>query len=103
MSASQPNWTRLRCADAVHARLFDGELIVLDLAKGEYFALDQIGARFWTGLEEGRTVHQIAQEVVAEYDVSEVDALADLLTLGDELVARGLMVRDEGMDAIHDR
>ena len=94
MNADAPAWKHgpVRCADAVHARQFDEELVILDLARGEYFALDQIGARLWSGLEAGRPVAQIAREVAAEYDVSFDQALADLVALGDDLVARGLMV-----------
>ena len=83
---------RLRCADAVHARLFDDELVILDLVRGEYFALDRVGACLWSGLEAGRSLEQIAAEVVSEYDVNLDRALADLTTLGQELVARGLLV-----------
>lgn len=96
MSAFPARNRRVRCADSVHARLFDEELVILDLAKGEYFALDDIGTRLWSGLLAGRTIEQIAQEVVAEYDVPLDRALSDLTGLGDELLAKGLMVRDEG-------
>ncbi len=97
MKAIAPVWKhgRVRCANAVHARMFDEELIILDLAKGEYFAMDNVGARLWSGLEAGRTIDQIAKDVVAEYDVDLDRAITDLVTLGDELLARGLMVRDE--------
>jgi hypothetical protein len=93
----------VRCAPAVHARLFDDELVILDLVQGEYFALDSVGARLWSGLEEGRLIGQIAREVAAEYDVAYDQALADLVALGDALVARGLMVADERAGEAHDR
>ncbi|MDP9034837.1 MAG: PqqD family protein [Myxococcota bacterium] len=97
MSESIAAWrgARARCADAVHTRMFDDELVILDLAKGEYFALDEIGARLWSGLSSGKTVEQIASDVVAAYDVALEQALADLVRLADELLTRGLMVRDE--------
>jgi hypothetical protein len=97
MSDASASWKhgRLRCADAVHARLFDDELVILDLAKGEYFALDAIGARLWSGLEKGRTIDEIAGDIVAEYDVSLEAALRDLAALGEHLVGQGLLVRDE--------
>jgi Coenzyme PQQ synthesis protein D (PqqD) len=82
-------------APAVHTRLFDGELVILDLAKGEYLALDPIGSRLWRGLEDGRSVAQVAQEVVDEYDVSIEQATRDLQELVDEFLARGLFVLDE--------
>jgi len=93
---------KLRCADAVHSRLFDEEVVILDLAKGDYFALDQIGARLWSGLEAGRTIEQVAREIADEYDVAVEEALADLTTLGNELVWRGLMVYDDRETAGND-
>ena len=94
MNQSRPatNLGQLRSADAVHSRLFDNELVILDLAKGEDFALDEVGARLWSGLEAGRTVEQIAREIALDYDVAPDRALADLTALSDDLVQRGLMV-----------
>ena len=85
---------RVRSADAVYARLFDEELVILDLSQGEYLALDAVGARLWSGLEAGGTVEEIARQIVDEYDVPMDRALADLVALGDELVAKGLLVQD---------
>jgi hypothetical protein len=86
---------RLKTAPSVHTRLFDGELVILDLARGEYLALDAIGSLLWAGLEAGRSESEIAQSVVDEYDVSFENALADLQSLARELVDRGLFVEEE--------
>jgi hypothetical protein len=82
----------LRPAPSVHSRLFDGELVILDLAHGEYLALDPIGSALWKGLEAGRPLSDVARQVVAEYDVSLEQATADLEALADDLLARGLFV-----------
>ena len=66
--------------------------MILDLARGEYLALDAIGSMLWQGLEQGLAVDVIAARVAGEYDVTEAQALADLEALADELVARGLFV-----------
>jgi hypothetical protein len=83
----------------VHSRLFDEELVILNLAKGQYYALDDVGARLWSGLEAGRTIEEIAQEVVAHHDVAFDRALTDLVALGEELIAQGLMVCVERRDS----
>jgi hypothetical protein len=103
--SSQASWIqrRVRCASAVHSRLFDDELVILDLAKGEYFALNEVGARLWSGLEAGRSVEDVAREVVAEYDVDIDRVMTDFLALGDALIARGLLVPDEVPEAPGDR
>jgi hypothetical protein len=103
MNATHWKHGHVRCPDAVHARLFDEELVILDLAKGEYFALDRVGERLWAGLQAGRTVEQIGEEIAAEYDVTLERAVADLVALGDELVAKGLMVHDERAGSGDDR
>ena len=94
---------QLRCSEAVHARLFDEELVILDLAKGEYYALDRVGACLWSGLQAGRSIDAIAREIVAEYDVTFERALDDLVALGDDLVAKGLMVQDAPATSRDDR
>jgi Coenzyme PQQ synthesis protein D (PqqD) len=100
---SIPRTCKLRCGDAVHSRLFDREVVILDLAGGQYYALEDVGARLWSGIEAGLTLEQIAHDVVTEYDVTEERALADLAALVDEFVARGLVVRDESGVGVDDQ
>ncbi len=90
--------SRYRVAESVHTRTFDGELVILDLAHGEYFALDPIGSRLWVALEQGKTIEQVAAEVVQEYDVSPETAATDLTALLDDLVRRGLLVTEGNAD-----
>jgi hypothetical protein len=84
----------VRPSNGVFARLFDGELLIVDLARGEYFALDEVGARLWDGIEKRRAIEQVAREITAEYDVAFERALTDLRTLVADLVARKLVVAD---------
>lgn len=83
---------RLRPSPSVHTRLFDHELVILDLARGEYLALNEIGSTLWAGLEAGRNIADLAAEISAEYEVSIEQATADLEELARDLVARGLFV-----------
>lgn len=85
---------RLRPAPSVFSREFDGELVLLDLARGEYFGLDDIGARLWLALTEGRDVPSVVEDVTREYDVDVATVTADLEALTAELLARGLLVYD---------
>jgi hypothetical protein len=83
--------TRVRSTKHVFAREFDGELVLLDLARGDYYGLDAIGARLWHGLVAGRTVADIATEIGTEYEVEDATVRADLLALARELVEKGLV------------
>jgi hypothetical protein len=81
-----------RAAPHVFAREFDGELVLLDVARGDYFGLDAVGARLWEGLTKGRTPHEVAEEITHDYAVDLVQSVADLTRLADELVERGLLI-----------
>jgi hypothetical protein len=89
---------RTRVPSHVHARLFDGDLVILDLANGEYFSLDPIGARMWEGLAAGLSVHVVAVDIAQKYDVALDRALADLGDLVEQLVSRGLLVVDDARE-----
>jgi hypothetical protein len=80
-------------APQVFARDFDGELVLLDLAAGEYYGLDELGARLWNGLVEGRTAYEIAQLVRKDYDVDFERLVGDLTRLAGDLEGKGLVMK----------
>jgi hypothetical protein len=94
MMSHHPTRTAMRMhpADSVHARMFDRELVILDVVKGEYFSLDEVGTQLWVGLENGKTVEDVAGEIVEQYAASIDRVLADLRALAADLIARGLML-----------
>ena len=83
---------RVRIPEEVLARQVGGETVMLDLAKGAYFGLDPVGARIWQLLAEGKTLAEVRDAIVAEYEVSHEDAERDLLALVADLMAQGLVV-----------
>ena len=76
--------------DQVSAQL-DGEAVILSLADGVYYGLDPVGASVWTLLEQPRTVAELRDAIVAEYDVDAPTAEADLRALLGEMAGRGLV------------
>lgn len=83
---------RVRIPREVLARQVGAQTVMLDLAKGEYFGLDPVGARMWQLLAEGKTLAEVRDAIVEEYDVSRADAERDLLALVADLLAQGLLV-----------
>ena len=77
----------------VHARRFDDELVVLHLGVGAYFSLDPVGSTIWDQLTTGKTPEETIATLLAEYDVDEATARADVLRLAEDLVAAGLLER----------
>lgn len=78
---------------SVHARRFDDEIVVLHLAAGIYFSLDAVGAIVWDNFAAGKTPEEVVAAVVADYDVDEMRARADVRRLLEELLAAGLLER----------
>jgi hypothetical protein len=83
---------RVRPNDGVHAREFDGEMVLLDLDRGEYFGLDELGCVAWKGFVNGESPQEIADRIGPEQNVASERLLSDLVALADELVARKLAV-----------
>lgn len=83
--------SRLTQAKHVHVRQFDGDLVVLDLKNGEYFALRDVGAVAWTRMADGKCLRDVAEEVATTHAVTVDVVLHDLLELGNEWLARGLV------------
>jgi len=83
--------SRLRPAGGVYARPFGEELVLLEFGRGEYFALDEIGAHVWRSLEAGRDLAAIADEIAVDYDVGAAQALADILALVRDMQSRALV------------
>jgi hypothetical protein len=84
---------RARIVQQVIARRVGEETVMLDLANGTYFSLDLVGARIWALLGEGKTLAEICDVLMAEYDVARDAIERDVLSLVEELRAHGLIVR----------
>ena len=82
---------RMRPTSDVMFREVSGEAVLLDLTKGQYYGLDEIGCRVWSLLHEGASVAAILDELVAEYDVEGSVLSADIEELIGELRAAGLV------------
>jgi hypothetical protein len=77
----------------VHARRFDDEMVVLDLAAGKYFSLDVVGTAIWEQLALGKTPEEVVAALLLEYSVDESTLRADVQRLTEDLVAAGLLER----------
>jgi hypothetical protein len=67
------------------------ETVILDLASGIYFGLDGVGKSIWESVSDGQSLGEAASTIVAEYDVAESQAQADVLEFASNLVERGLL------------
>jgi hypothetical protein len=86
---------RFRAARQVHARRFHDETVVLDLSRGDYFALDEVGAAIWERLNEGLALSEVVEHLLSRYDGDAQTVRDDVQRLVEELVAAGLLERRE--------
>jgi hypothetical protein len=76
--------------DQLSADLAD-EAAVLNLASGQYYTLDAVGATIWRFVHEPRTIADIETRVLSEYDVDSDRCAGDVAMLIDALLAEGLV------------
>jgi hypothetical protein len=69
----------------------DGETVVLELARGTYFGLSEVGASIWRLLQHPRTVDEISEAIVSEYDVELERCRSDVISLLTEMERSGLV------------
>jgi hypothetical protein len=75
----------------VMTRTVGDEVVVLDLATGTYFGLDPVGARIWELMGEGKTLDEICDWMLQEYEVTREELERDTLRLAEELKGQGLV------------
>ncbi len=72
------------------------EAVILNLTNGVYYGLDAVGARVWTHIQKPKTINEIRDALLKEYDVEQKPCEDDLLALLEKLAVEGLIeVSDE--------
>jgi hypothetical protein len=80
---------------SVTAATAHGETVLLDQARGKYFALNESGGIVWRLVRrpQGATIAEIVGAVEAEYDAPVARVRADVVALLTRLLRDGLVVR----------
>lgn len=83
--------SRVRISEHTLFHELSGETVLLELSRGVYFGLDEVGTRIWQLLGEGRSLQDTVAALVDEYDVTEHQSAEDVLALVRELEERRLI------------
>jgi len=75
----------------ISGRIHD-ELVMMDIDKGKYFALNPVATRIWDLLEKPLTVDELCGILMEEYDVETEQCLKETEALLREMVKLGLVV-----------
>jgi hypothetical protein len=76
---------------SVEWREVEGEVIAVDVRTSEYLAINETGAVLWRALREGATPAQLAERLVARFDVEPAAAARDVGEFLAALEERGLL------------
>ena len=69
----------------------DDDMVLLNVRTNEYFALDEVGTRFWGGLSAGGSIRAGFEILLDEFEVEAVQLELDLLELVERLAENGLV------------
>lgn len=90
MSAISPSTVVVRSDDAIAAPL-GRDLAMMDVERGKYFVLDDIGNAVWAALEAPRPVSELVDDLHARYDVTRERCEEDVVVLLETLREKGLV------------
>ena len=69
----------------------DGEMVLLNASRGEYFGLDAMGHRFWVALVESESILEASRRLLEEFEVEPDQLEHDLSALIRTLSDHGLL------------
>jgi hypothetical protein len=79
---------------AVIADVIDGEAVIMNLERGSYYGLDQIGADIWQMILTGRTFDEIATTIAQHFGVERERVASDVNALAAQMIEEKLIVPD---------
>lgn len=77
--------------DGFIAADMDGEKVMLNIEKGNYYGLDNIGSHIWELIEKPQAVYAIVAILLKEYDVQEEQCQGDVLSFLEKTYQEGLI------------
>ena len=77
--------------DVLEWREVEGEIVGLDLAAREYVSINRTGAAIWPLLVEGATREELAEKLIAQFEIERAQAVTDADVFVAQLAERGLL------------
>ena len=87
-----------RLSPDVAFRDLGGEAVIVDLAAGTYFGLNEVGTRVWQLVHEGHEESKIVDILTSEYEADRATIARDVARLLDDLRARHFIMSDSTDD-----
>jgi hypothetical protein len=71
------------------------ESAILNMNNSVYYGVDAVGTRVWNLLQQPRTVRELCDAILNEYDVEQERCERDILDLLEQMRGEGLVVVSE--------
>lgn len=68
----------------------DKEIVLLDVEKGEYYGINEVGAQIVELSEEGLSIRKVVKNLCKKYDKNKDKIKKDVLSFAEEMENRGL-------------
>jgi hypothetical protein len=78
-------------ADQVSSELQEGDTAILNLKDGVYYGLNSVGSRIWNLIQSPKSVVELRDTLLAEYEVDAEVCTRELITLLDNLSSKKLI------------
>ena len=85
---------RLRASEDAVSREVSGESVILNLATGSYFGLNEVGTRIWNLILKQETRDSIIETLLQEYESTREQVTADVDVILRQLSDKGLTRQD---------
>ena len=76
----------------------DGESVVLDMSSGKYYGLNSVGGAVWNLIQQPKTVRDLRDALVAEFEVDPQRCEEDLLAWLESMSDKGLVKVEGGTE-----
>lgn len=83
--------TRIRRNPGLLASNMDGDLVMMDAERGQYYGISGVGTRIWALLEQPTTATALAEVIQQEYKIDAGTALHDVMAFVSDLARQGLV------------
>jgi hypothetical protein len=54
------------------------EIVLLDMASGKYYKIDEIGSTIWSLIKEPKTIDEIVDLILVDFDVDRATCVSDV-------------------------
>lgn len=92
MSKTSENKKYSRNLEIIDSQI-DDEVVMMNVEKGSYYGLNNIGSAIWEALEEPKSINELVDKFTEEYDVSVEDCKTDITLFIENMVKANTLIK----------